>query len=67
MDTRDIHRLDQSMAEFRDHLAPILYAYCSALVDAGFNEDQAFQLTLAFQQWMLESAGRKSNPPDNTA
>ena len=48
MDAKDLHNMDQNLADLRDVTLPMLFVYYQGLINAGFTEDQAFTLTRDF-------------------
>ena len=50
------HKLDQTLAMFRDEVAPTLFAYYQALIATGFTEEQAMDLTCDFHSSLIHKS-----------
>lgn len=53
-----IHQLEQMQAMLRD-LAPVLWSYKENLKKQGFTENQAFRMTLEYQNTIFDKGKRK--------
>ena len=54
MDPKDIHRLDEAIAEIRDHLIPMLKSFYDACRKNGFTASESLELT----KEMIPRAGK---------
>jgi len=63
MDIKDIHNIEQGAALVKEHFTPVLWAFYSGLVDAGFSEQQALYLT---NSYMLTILTQRPQSGENT-
>ena len=60
MDPKEIHKIDEAMADMKGHFIPILWSFYNGCTNEGFDKEQAFRLTSTYMVCVL---GKSPNEP----
>lgn len=51
---KDVHDIEQSAAAIREQFCPVLFSVYGGFISAGFDKEQAFELTKIYLSLILE-------------